>query len=326
MDTFVDSSWYFLRFTDPENAEEPFRRDLADYWMPVDQYTGGVEHAILHLIYSRFWTKVMRDMGLIENSEPVERLFTQGMVIKGGAKMSKSLGNTVSPDEMVSNYGADATRLYTLFANSPESELDWQDAGIEGTSRFLGRVFRLVSRNAAATLRRQGGDGNLSPAVRSFQRKLHQTIRKVTEDFDGRWHFNTSIAAIMKLTNELHVAEEEIVRVGLMPEVVRALLLLLAPFAPYLAHELWQAAGHKSNLLREPWPAYDSQLAKEEEIEIPVQVNGKLRSRILVPAGSSDDMVRELALADEKVQSLIAGKQIVKIIIVPGKLVNIVIR
>ena len=325
MDTFVDSSWYFYRYTNPRLTDKPVDKRTIAYWFPIDQYIGGVEHAILHLIYSRFWTKVMRDLGLIGNSEPVERLFTQGMVLKDGSAMSKSKGNVVSPDDMIARYGADSTRLYTLFATSPESELDWQDAGIEGASRFLGRVFRLVSRHTNAP-RRQGGDGNLSPAARSFQRKLHQTIRKVTEDFDGRWHFNTSIAAVMELTNELYVAEEEIVRSGLMPEVVRALVLLLAPFAPYLAHELWQAAGQKSNLLREPWPQYDPVLAKEEEIEIPVQVNGKLRARIVAPAGADETLVRERALANEKVQSFIAGKQIVKVIVVPGKLLNVVVR
>ena len=206
MDTFVDSSWYFYRYTDPDVDTKPLDSDTVAYWFPIDQYIGGVEHAILHLIYSRFWTKVMRDMGIVKNDEPSERLFTQGMVIKGGAKMSKSLGNVVSPDDMVAHYGADATRMYTLFASPPDRDLDWQDMGVEGISRFLSRVYRFVARNANPGDQRwnsRDGGGQLSPAARKMQRKLHQTIRRVTEDFGGRWHFNTSIAAIMELVNEL---------------------------------------------------------------------------------------------------------------------------
>jgi leucyl-tRNA synthetase len=325
MDTFVDSSWYFYRYCDPKNAKAPFDGKAIDYWFPIDQYIGGVEHAILHLIYSRFWTKVMRDMGLVKNDEPIERLFTQGMVIKGGAKMSKSMGNIVVPDDMVAKYGADATRLYTLSNSPPDRDFDWQDEGIEGTSRFLGRVYRFVMRHAGAsraTLQATSLQGN----ARSAQRKLHQTIRKITEDFDGRWHFNTSIAAIMERVNQLYLAEEEIAAAGLMPEILRALVLLLAPFAPFMAHELWQALGEKSNLLREAWPTYDAELAKEEEIEIAIQVNGKLRSRVSVPADATEELLRERALADDKVRASLDGKQVVKAIVVPGKLVNVVMR
>ena len=211
MDTFVDSSWYFYRYTDAHNDRAPFDSKTAQYWFPIDQYIGGVEHAILHLIYSRFWTKFMRDLGLITNDEPVERLFTQGMVIKDGAKMSKSLGNVVSPDEMVARYGADAARLYSLFAAPPDRDLDWQDSGIEGIQRFLGKVYRFIARNAANTrdvIRAEFVAASLSPAERQIQRKLHQTIKRVSDDFQGRWHFNTCISAIMELVNALQAYEE----------------------------------------------------------------------------------------------------------------------
>jgi len=331
MDTFVDSSWYFYRYTDAHNDKVPFDSKTVGYWFPIDQYIGGVEHAILHLIYSRFWTKVMRDMGLIANDEPVQRLFTQGMVIKDGAKMSKSLGNIVSPDEMVARYGADAARLYSLFAAPPDRDLDWQDTGIEGIQRFLGRVYRLVMRNlddGGAAAQQTDGQPSLSAETRKTLRKLHQTIKRVTDDFRGRWHFNTSIAAIMELVNELYLVED---RLKTMPSQVvrnvqRNLVLLIAPFAPYLAHELWEMLGEKGSLLRAEWPKYDADLAKEEEIEIPVQVNGKLRGVVLVPADSDEALVRERALADPKVKTAIAGKQIVKVIYVPGRLLNVLVK
>jgi leucyl-tRNA synthetase len=339
MDTFVDSSWYFYRYADAHNDRAPFDSKTIAYWFPIDQYIGGVEHAILHLIYSRFWTKFMRDMGLVKNDEPIERLFTQGMIIKGGAKMSKSLGNVVSPDEMIARYGADSTRMYTLFATSPDRELDWQDEGVEGIQRFLGRAYRFIARNApvetqlAASPRAERV--TLQPDARRIQRKLHQTIKRVSDDFQGRWHFNTSISAIMELLNELYAIEErvarapspaELVPAQLWMEVQRNLVLLLAPFAPHLAHELWEMLGEKGSLLRAPWPKYDPALAKEEEIEIPVQINGKLRSLIVVPADSLEDIIRERALSDEKIKAAIAGKQIVKVIVVPGKLASIVVR
>jgi len=343
MDTFVDSSWYFYRYTDAHNGREPFDSKTVAYWFPIDQYIGGVEHAILHLIYSRFWTKFMRDMGLVKNDEPIERLFTQGMIIKGGAKMSKSLGNVVSPDEMIARYGADSTRMYTLFATSPDRELDWQDDGVEGVQRFLGRVYRFIARNATAEAQSAASQSKqetlhatpLRPEARKIQRKLHQTIKRVSDDFQGRWHFNTSIAAIMELVNELYAVEErmartpssaEIVPASLWSDVQRDLVLLLAPFAPHLANELWEMLGEKGSLLRAPWPKYDPALAKEDEIEIPVQINGKLRGLIVVPADSSDDVIRERALSDEKIKAAVAGKQVVKVIAVPGKLVNIVMR
>ena len=342
MDTFVDSSWYFYRYADAQNDKAPFDSAKIAYWFPIDQYIGGVEHAILHLIYSRFWTKFMRDMGLVKNDEPAARLFTQGMVIKDGAKMSKNLGNVVSPDEMVARYGADAARLYSLFAAPPDRDLDWQESGIEGIQRFMGRVYRFYLRNPPVETRlaassaadmayaETGQAPSLQTEARGIQRKLHQTIKRVSDDFQGRWHFNTCIAAIMELVNEIYGAEEAIiggrVPASLILDVQRKIALLLAPMAPYLAHELWEMTGEKSNLLKAPWPKYDAALAAKDEIEIPVQVNGKLRSVVVVPAGATEDQIKEAALADEKVRAAIAGKQVVKVIVVLKKLVNVVIR
>jgi len=341
MDTFVDSSWYFYRYADAHNDKAPFDSAKIAYWFPIDQYIGGVEHAILHLIYSRFWTKFMRDMGLVKNDEPVARLFTQGMVIKDGAKMSKSFGNVVSPDEMVARYGADATRLYSLFAAPPDRDLDWQESGIEGIQRFVGRVYRFYLKNPAVALPTppvetghapspRAQSQQLSPEARAIQRKLHQTIKRVSDDFQGRWHFNTCIAAIMELMNEIYGAEEARAAGGipapLIADVQRNIALLLAPMAPYLAHELWEMTGETSNLLKAAWPKYDPALAAEDEIEIPVQVNGKLRGLVVVSASASNDQVEQAALADEKVKAAIAGKQIVKKIVVPKKLVNVVVR
>jgi leucyl-tRNA synthetase len=297
--------------------------------MPVDQYIGGVEHAILHLIYSRFWTKVMRDLGLIKNDEPAARLFTQGMVIKNGAKMSKSKGNVVSPDDMVARYGADSTRMYSLFAAPPDRDLDWQENGVEGVSRFLAKVYRVVTRYAVET-RKVGGSGKPSGAARNLERKLHQTLRRVSTDFEGRWHFNTSIAAIMELVNTITAMDGEIAA-GAVPSAqlaaaMRTLVLMLAPFAPYLAAELWETLGERSALLRQSWPQFDPALAREEEVEVPIQINGKNRSRIVVPAGLGDDELRHRALADPKIIALVGSQQVVKVIVVSGKLVNMVVR
>jgi len=335
MDTFVDSSWYFYRYTDAHNDCAPFDGKTAQYWFGdrgIDQYIGGVEHAILHLIYSRFWTKFMRDLGLIANDEPVERLFTQGMVTYLGAAMSKSRGNVVSPDVMVARYGADSARCYVLFAAPPDRDCDWQDSGIEGIQRFLGRVYRFFVRNA----RPEHPDwhkpvsSELSAQARAIQRKLHQTIKRVSDDFQGRWHFNTCISAIMELVNVLYGAEEAIAQgwipMSFLAEAQRTLVLLLAPFAPYLAHELWEMLGEKGSLLHAIWPKYDAALAKEEEIEIPVQVNGKLRGRVVVPADATEEFIIERALAEEKVHTAIAGKQVAKKIYVPGKMVNLVVK
>ena len=337
MDTFVDSSWYFYRYTNAQLADRPLDTATVDYWFPIDQYIGGVEHAILHLIYSRFWTKFMRDLGMVHHDEPATRLFTQGMVIKDGAKMSKSKGNVVSPDEMVARFGADSTRMYSLFATSPDRELDWQEAGVEGVHRFLGRAYRFVMRNAGAAGKNSSGNGSgpagsseLSPKARQIERKLHQTIKRISEDFQGRWHFNTSVAAIMEFVNHLYAAEDEISSgkfpPALLADVQRRLVLLLAPFAPYLAAELWEVLGETESILRYPWPAYDPALAKEDEITYAVQVNGKLRSHIVFPADTPEDAVRERVLADEKVRAATDGKQVAKVIVVAGKLVNVVVR
>ncbi len=331
MDTFVDSSWYFYRYTDAHNDRAPFATETVAYWFPIDQYIGGVEHAILHLIYSRFWTKVMRDLGLVRNDEPVERLFTQGMVIRNGAKMSKSKGNVVSPDEMIGRFGADATRMYSLFAAPPDRDLDWQEDGVAGISRFLSRVYRFAMKHAERA--KNGGQAagvELSPESQALLRKLHQTIRKITEDFGGRWHFNTCIAAIMELVNALTAADGAIsagkVPDAVLGEILRSLTLLLAPFAPYLAFELWEQIGETSNLLRAPWPKFDEQLAKEEQIEIPVQINGKLRAVVRVGANADEETVRAAALADEKIAALIADKEVARMIVVPRKLINIVVK
>ncbi len=342
MDTFVDSSWYFYRYADAKNSEAPFDSAKIDYWFPIDQYIGGVEHAILHLIYSRFWTRVMRDIavdgrGLIRNSEPVTRLFTQGMVIKDGAKMSKSKGNVVSPDEMIARYGADATRMYALFATTPDRDLDWQEEGVAGIVRFLTRVYRLVTKYAPAirALRSRSDRGATAElALRSagsgLLRHLHQTIAKVTEDFDGRWHFNTDISAVMMLVNEIVASEAKLdsgeIPTSVAAEVFTSLVLLLAPFAPFIVAELWEELGGEGEVFRQAWPKADMELAREEEIEVPVQANGKLVVVVKVAAGADEEALKSAALADEKVQTRLAGKSLVKTIVIKGKLVNLVVK
>lgn len=338
MDTFVDSSWYFYRYTDAKNASAPFDSVKVNYWFPIDQYIGGVEHAILHLIYSRFWTKVMRDLGMIANDEPATRLFTQGMVIKNGAKMSKSKGNIVSPDEMIAKYGADATRMYALFAAPPDRDLEWQEEGVAGISRFLARVYRLTTKYAPSIAAhearehktREGSLASLTPQGMQLLRKLHQTIAKITLDFSGRWHFNTCIAAVMTLVNEISGSEtlldDGAVSIETQAEIFRTLTLLLAPFAPFLAQELWVLLGNEGAVFRVPWPIADTQLAKEEMLEIPVQINGKLVVVIRVDADAYEATVKTAALAEEKVVARMAGKTLVKWIYVPGKLVNLVVK
>ena len=333
MDTFVDSSWYFYRYTDAKNSNAPFDSDVVKYWFPIDQYIGGVEHAILHLIYSRFWTRVMRDLGMIVNDEPATRLFTQGMVLKDGAKMSKNKGNVVSPDEMVGRYGADSARMYSLFAAPPDRDLDWQEDGVAGVSRFLGRVYRLSVKHAAFAKSGKGQQNRqdaLNAGAVKLLRKLHQTIAKITQDFEGRWHFNTDVAAIMEFVNEIQAADARLAA-GEIPasvayELLRSLALLLAPFAPYLAAELWEILGEDGHVLRASWPESDPALAKEEELEIPVQINGKLVTVVRVAADAGSGAIEAAALADEKVQSRSSGKTLAKIIVVPGKLVNLVVR
>ncbi len=318
MDTFVDSSWYFFRYVDPRNGALPFDPAKVAPWFPVDQYIGGVTHAIMHLLYARVWCKVMRDIGLASVDEPFKNLFTQGMVQLNGQTMSKSKGNIVDPDEMVVKYGADTCRLFTLFAAPPEKNMDWNESSVEGQYRFVTRIFKWVTRNADAT------EGSGETDARGL-RKLHQTIAKITSDFDNRWHFNTSIAALMELLNELQACEA-----GLSPavrqECATKLTLLLAPFAPFVAEELWETMGHAGPVFKQGWPVFDADLAREESLEIPVQVNGKVRGRVTVPNGSAKEEQEQAALADARIQTLIAGKEIVKIIVVPGKLVNIVVK
>jgi leucyl-tRNA synthetase len=332
MDTFVDSSWYFYRYTDAKNADAPFDPEKAKYWFPIDQYIGGVEHAILHLIYSRFWTKVMRDLGMIENDEPARRLFTQGMVLKDGAKMSKNKGNVVSPDEMVARYGADATRMYALFAAPPDRDLDWQEDGVAGVSRFLARVWRLTMKYApsARSARETRSETQNGGAALKLLRKLHQTIAKITLEFEGRWHFNTCVAAIMEMVNEIQAADAQLaageVPAPVLLELLRSLTLLLAPLAPYLAAELWEALGEDGAVLRAPWPESDPELAREDELEIPVQINGKLVAVVRVAADADSKTIEEAALAAEKVQSRTAGKTVAKVIVVPGRAVNLVVK
>ncbi len=316
MDTFIDSSWYFYRYCDPHNSAMPYNPARIAYWFEIDQYIGGVEHAILHLIYSRFFTKMMRDIGLITNSEPVRRMFTQGMVIAEGAKMSKSKGNVVGADMLAEKFGADTARMFVLFAAPPEKEVDWRTEGAEGIYRFLGRVYRFATRNAGAA--RGAGISD-----KKTLRKLHQTVRKITADFETRWHFNTCIAGVMELVNVLY-AEESGISAAAMPEILEKLALLLAPFAPYVAQEIWEELGHQGPVFRQCWPSYDEELAKEEEAEIVVQVNGKLRTRIYAPFGTPVRELESRALADEKVRPFLEGKQVRKIITVPDKLVNIV--
>jgi leucyl-tRNA synthetase len=335
MDTFIDSSWYFYRYTDPHNGRAPFDKEKVAYWFPIDQYIGGVEHAILHLIYSRFFCKVMNGLGLINHREPVQRLFSQGMVLKDGAKMSKSKGNVVGAVDMAAKYGCDTGRVYTLFAAPPERDLEWSEQGIEGAARFLNRAYRLVAGHAGElrTLddtdsSHGGGSAPVTAEERRLLRKTHQTLRHVTEDMEGRWHFNTDVAMMMELVNELTDLDRAVksgaIRPKALKKVLEILVLTLSPFAPHLADELWETLGNSGSTLRAPWPAWDAELAQEEEIEIPVQINGKVRSRIQAPAGLNEEEMRRRVLEDPKVAQYLNGRQITKVIIVPEKLVSIV--
>ncbi|OFW21137.1 MAG: leucine--tRNA ligase [Acidobacteria bacterium RIFCSPLOWO2_02_FULL_65_29] len=343
MDTFVDSSWYFLRFTDPGNSVLPFDPKAAAYWMPVDFYSGGVEHAILHLLYSRFFTRVLRDVGLVTWAEPFTRLLTQGMVLKNGDVMSKSKGNVVDPDDMLQKYGADALRLYVMFVAPPEKEVEWSDAGLEGSFRFLFRVWRIVDHWAAAVGGSSGpASGTFNDGERALRRKTHDTIRRATVDIEERMHLNTAVSSLMELVNQIYAFSEttplgpptravqpsaRIERpetVVVMREAIDALVVMISPFAPHTAEELWEMLGHKGGLTRAAWPAFDAEVAKAEEVVVPVQVNGKVRARLTVPAGLSDDQLCERALADPAVQVHTAGKTIRKVLVAKGPLVSIV--
>jgi leucyl-tRNA synthetase len=343
MDTFVDSSWYFFRYCDPHNAEKPFDKERVAYWTPVSQYIGGIDHAVMHLLYTRFWTKFMKDIGLVSFNEPVQRLMTQGMVtnqVEGTSewkRMSKSLGNGVDPDDMIAAYGADAVRLFILFAAPPENELRWQETGIEGAVRFLRRVYGMVWRwyeRLSDALQREGemGAQEFSSEARALRRKTHQTIARITEDFE-ELHFNTSVAALMELSNALGDFRVEpqtasASDVYAVREALESLVLMLTPFTPHVAEELWESLGHAGGILSSEarWPKANEELARKEELEIPVQVNGKLRSRINATPDTPEDELRAAALADEKVQGFISGREVVKVIVVPQRLVNIVVR
>ncbi len=331
MDTFVESSWYFLRYASVERDKGPFDRKEAEYWMPVDQYIGGIEHAVMHLLYSRFYTKVLRDLDLIALDEPFENLLTQGMVIKDGAKMSKSKGNVVDPDSLIQKYGADTARLFSLFAAPPEKDLDWSDQGVEGTYRFLHRVWRLVCQYAEKLQilpMETPFPDTLPESLEAVRRKTHQTIRKVTRDLDGRFHFNTAISAIMELVNLLNQVEENVVSESTLPvfrESVEALTLMLSPFAPHIAEEMWEALGHTEGMSAVSWPAFDEAIAKEEKITVVVQINGKVRCRMQVTADLTNERLQQSALDNPRIQELTTGKEIRKVIVVPGKLVNIVV-
>jgi len=330
MDTFVDSSWYFYRYCDPHNETAPYDSAKVAYWFPIDQYIGGITHAILHLLYSRFWCKVMRDLGLITHNEPAARLFTQGMVQKGGVAMSKSKGNLVGAEDMAQKYGADTGRLYTLFAAPPEKDLEWSEESIEGSWRFLNRVYRLVERHSLAVQGVKSGNTGaaaVSPKEKILLRKAHQTLRRVTLDFETRWHFNSAIALIMELTNEIYLQEplEKDVRPEVRKEVLELLTLMLAPMTPHLAEELWEKLGHAGGLSKADWPAFDEALTREDEVEIPVQVNGRLRGKVKAAVGTAGEEIEKLAQADAVIAPYLAGKSIVKRIFVPDKLLNLVV-
>jgi len=347
MDTFVDSSWYFYRYCDPHNDKAPFDPAKAAYWFPIDQYIGGITHAILHLLYSRFWCKVMRDLGLVKHSEPIARLFTQGMVQKGGVAMSKSRGNVVGAEEMAEKYGADTGRLYTLFAAPPEKDLEWSEESIEGAWRFLNRVYRMVERRAVSlqstvdsqekqeksnaeaqsSLRSAEEERRATEKEKALLRKAHQALQRVTQDFEGRWHFNSAIAQVMELVNAIYAAEplDDGVRPAAQREVLELVTLMLAPMTPHLAEELWEMLGHKDGLWTVGWPAINEELAKEDEVEIPVQVNGKVRGRVKVAAGAGQEEVMKRAQEDAGVAGHLNGKAIRKVIFVADKLLNVVV-
>ncbi len=334
MDTFVDSSWYFYRYTDPNNDHAPFDKEKAGYWFPIDQYIGGVEHAILHLIYSRFFCKVMADLGLVNHREPIKRLFSQGMVLKDGAKMSKSKGNLVGAIEMADKYGCDTGRMYTLFAAPPEKDLEWSEQGIEGSARFLNRVFRLVDKHAPA-LRDVAIDwdaqtdlSQCTPKEKLLVRRVHQTLKRVTQDFESRWHFNTSVALVMELVNEIFAQEP--LDQGVSPVIrkrsLAALMLMLSPMVPHIAEEMWEMLGNKTTVAKQGWPAYREDLTREEQVEVIIQINGRVRSKMLVDARLNEEETREQALNDPRIKPLLVGKEMVKVVVIPGKLVNIVLK
>ncbi len=331
MDTFVESSWYFARYASPRFTDSPLNREQASHWLPVDQYIGGVEHAILHLLYSRFFTKVLRDLGYLDIDEPFTNLLTQGMVIKDGAKMSKSKGNVVDPHDLIQEYGADTVRLFSLFAAPPEKDLEWSAQGVEGASRFLNRVYRFIAANRDLLAEAAKKDDSLNGNSKNLHRKTHQTIKKVTDNIENNFHFNTAISAVMELFNTLSTSTDPSKdkkthpQPAIIQEAIRSLLVLLSPMVPHFCAEMWGLSGNADSIEKELWPSYNAEAAKEELLTIVVQVNGKVRSRLQVPVDMDDDLLKELALSDEKVQKFIADKNIKKTIVVKKKLVNIVV-
>jgi leucyl-tRNA synthetase len=330
MDTFIDSSWYFYRYADAHNDKAPFDPALVRYWLPVDQYIGGIVHAILHLLYTRFFCKVMRDLRLVNHDEPVKRLFTQGLVLKGGTAMSKSKGNVVGAEEMAQKYGCDTGRLYTLFAAPPEKDLEWSEQAIEGCSRFLQRVHRMVSRHAErlSGVKADSSVGDsATPKEKALLRKAHQVLRRVSNDFETRWHFNSATALLMELVNEIHAAEplEEEVRPAVAREVFELLILMMAPMVPHLAEELWEMLGRTGETLAHaPWPKFVPELAAEDQVEIVEQINSRVRGKILVESGLSEEELKKQVLSDPKIAKFLNGQRVVKVIVVPNKLVNVV--
>ncbi len=327
MDTFLDSSWYFLRYCDPHNAKAPFAPHKAAYWMNVDQYIGGVEHAILHLMYARFFQMVFYDMGLVQDEEPFRNLLTQGMVNKDGKKMSKSLGNVVSPEEIIGKYGADTARLFILFAAPPDRELDWSDAGVEGSYRFLNRVYRLVYEIREKYPRVPDAFEIKTKADKDLNYALNYTIKKVSEDVGGRFNFNTAISSIMELVNEMYrYKEADEVNPGLLGKACKDLILILSPFVPHICEEMWEHIGQLESVSAMKWPEFDEEALARDSVEIVVQINGKVKEKLMVAASADKDELEKIALESDKIKSLTAGKQVVKVIAVPGRLINIVVK
>ncbi|MDH7499344.1 MAG: leucine--tRNA ligase [candidate division NC10 bacterium] len=332
MDTFVDSSWYFLRFLSPHSQQVPVEKGAATYWMPVDQYIGGIEHAVMHLLYARFFTKFLRDLKIVQVDEPFTNLLTQGMVIKDGAKMSKSKGNVVDPDDLLERYGADTARLFSLFAAPPEKDLEWSEQGVEGSSRFLNRVWRLVDQNAPA-LASLEGDLRLEELTegRHLFRQIHRTIQRVTEDIEDEFHFNTAISALMELVNQVSLEAGTIRNQGeekkrVLKKALETILLLLSPFAPHICEELWRKMGHQKSIFFEPWPTYEEEALAEETVLVVVQIDGRVRHRIYVAASSTEEEVKATVLSNERVKALLAGREIQRMVLVPNRLLNIVLR
>ena len=333
MDTFVESSWYFLRYASPRYDRGMFERSAAEYWMPVDQYIGGIEHAVLHLLYARFYTKVLRDLGMVKVDEPFTALLSQGMVIKDGAKMSKSKGNVVDPDDLIRTFGADTARLFSLFAAPPEKDLDWNDHGVEGASRFLNRVWRFVFGHIDALKAASRRAVPTTDEGRAFRRTIHETIKRVTDDIERDFHFNTAISAVMELVNAIYAFESASTdrmaggeRASLLREAVETVLLLLGPIAPHVSEELWSELGHRESLFKQSWPTPDAGALVRKEVTLVVQVDGKVRSRLQVDVDAPEDRIQRLALEDDKVQPWVRQRAVERVVVVANRLVNIVTR